>query len=554
MSATDVEREHDRTSSDWRSPLLDWSESAFWIGLSVVVLSLVSALATYLILTGLTPISPSSGIVYAVLFINTVLIAAMIGVISWQVRGLWQAWRAKVPGARLHIRIVGLFSIIAALPAILLAVGATTSFSRSLDGWFSKRTRAVIDNSLSVARAYLDEHGQVIRTDIVNMAKDIDAAADLIKGNVQELQQLVTAQAGLRELPAAYVVDRQGIPIVQAIEDLKLAYLVPPPEAMAQADAGQIALSLPKDNNRVAAVVKLQRYPGWYLYVARGVSPIVVEQVRRTELNVDEFERLREARFGLKLAHGLMYTMISMTALLAAIWVGMWFAGRFVAPIRRLIVAAQQVSRGNLKIELPEKRGEGDLRRLSSTFNTMTRELKSQRDALITANEQLSERRRFMEAVLSGVTAGVVGLDRSGRITLVSRSAQTLLGLGDADLSGKRLADGLPMFAGLLDPAAEPGMKPRASTQITVPVGDEERTLAVKVTRESGPCGDGGTVLTFDDITELVGAQRTSAWADVARRIAHEIKNPLTPIILSADRLRRKYGKVITEDRETSTS
>ncbi len=248
-----------------------------------------------------------------------------------------------------------------------------------------------------------------------------------------------------------------------------------------------------------------------------------------------------------------MYTMISMTALLAAIWVGMWFAGRFVAPIRRLIFAAQQVSTGDLLVELPEKRGEGDLRRLSHTFNNMTRELKHQRDALVTANEQLLDRRRFMEAVLSGVSAGVIGLDSQGRITLLSRSAEQLLGTTEAEVVGKRLSDVLPVFAALLRRRTTKGMrKPRGQQEISFPVNGEDRTFAVRVTREKAGPGDVGSVVTFDDITELVSAQRTSAWADVARRIAHEIKNPLTPIILSAERLRRKYGKVITgPDRET---
>ena len=182
---------------------------------------------------------------------------------------------------------------------------------------------------------------------------------------------------------------------------------------------------------RVAAVTKLEKYPGKFLYVARGVSPTVINHLQLTAQNVDEFNRLRKARGGLKIAHGLMYLMTSMTALLAAIWVGLWFAGRFVAPIRRLIAGAQEVSKGNLMVELPEKRGEGDLRRLSKTFNTMTRELKHQRDALVTANEQLLERRHFMEAVLSGVSAGVIGLDSQDRITLVSRAAVDLLGLAD---------------------------------------------------------------------------------------------------------------------------
>ncbi len=541
----------------WRSALLDPSEQAFRLGLSVVVLSLVSALATYLILTGLTPIAPSSGVVYTVLLINSLLIMAMIGVISWQVRGLQQAWRDRVPGARLHIRIVALFSLIAALPAILLAVGATTSFSRSLDGWFSKRTREIIDNSVSVARAYLDEHGQVIRTDIVNMARDLDAAADAVRGKDKELDQLLIAQAGLRDLPVAYVIDKEGIPLVMALEDNKLPYIAPPPEVIAQAETGVVPLLMPKDNNRVAAVTRLGRFPGQYLYVARGVSPAVVRHLRRTEQNVDEFERLRAARFGLKLAHGLMYLMISMTALLAAIWIGMWFAGRFVAPIRRLIEAAQQVSRGNLSVALPEKRGEGDLRRLSHTFNTMTRELKSQRDALVSANAEVSERRRFIEAVLSGVSAGIIGIEASGRVSLVSRSAEKLLGMSEKELSGRQLALTIPAFAAVVAEQAEAsqkdstGHKARTPAEVTLQVGTEERTFAVTVTREAASETGGRAVVTFDDITELVSAQRTSAWADVARRIAHEIKNPLTPIILSAERIRRKYGRVITEDRET---
>jgi two-component system nitrogen regulation sensor histidine kinase NtrY len=298
-------------------------------------------------------------------------------------------------------------------------------------------------------------------------------------------------------------------------------------------------------------VTKLQNYPGRYLYVMRGVSPKVIEHLRLTAQNVDEFNRLRKARGGLKIAHGLMYLMISMTALLAAIWIGLWFAGRFVAPIRRLIGAAQEVSTGNLHIELPEKRGEGDLRRLSQTFNTMTRELKNQRDALVTANEQLMERRQFMEAVLSGVSAGVIGLDSQDRITLVSRSAINLLGLNETDLVGKKLKDAIPAFANVLDEREEHTLKQRSQEEVTVFVSGEERTFAVIATRERATGGDVGSVVTFDDVTDLVVAQRTAAWADVARRIAHEIKNPLTPIQLSAERLRRKYSKNITHDRET---
>ena len=534
------------------SSALNPSDRAFWIGLGLVLLSLVSAFATYLILTGLTPIPPRDSVVLGVLAVNIVLIVAMIALLAWQGAGLAKAWRDRTPGARLHIRIVGLFSIIAALPTLLLAVGATVTFSRSLDGWFATSTRAIVLSSRDVANAYLDEHGQVIRTDIVNMARDLDMAAASIAGDPGRLQRLVMVQAGLRDLPAAYIINSDGQPVIETSADNRLAYVSPPASAIAQADKGEVALLMPSTRSyRVGAVTKLERYPGMYLYVTRGVSPQVTEHLRLTAQNVDEFNRLRKARGGLKVAHGLMYLMISMTALLAAIWVGLWFAGRFVAPIRRLIGAAQEVSTGNLDIELPEKRGEGDLRRLSQTFNTMTRELKNQHNALVTANEQLMERRHFMEAVLSGVSAGVIGLDSQDRITLVSRAASKLLGLAEADLVGKKLREAVPDFGAVLDDEGEHALKPRSQVEVTLSVGDEERTFAVMVTRERASDGDVGSVVTFDDVTDLVAAQRTAAWADVARRIAHEIKNPLTPIQLSAERLRRKYAKSITNDRET---
>ncbi len=534
------------------APYLDPSNRDFSTGLVIVVLSVVSAFATYLILTGLTPIVPSGGVVWSALLVNGALILAMIGIIAWHVVGLWQAWRAKSAGARLHIRIVVLFSIIAALPALLLAVAATVTFSRSLDNWFSGRVRTLIADSRSVAEAYVEEHGQTIRNDLLSMARDLDAAAPLVAGDNEQLRRLVIAQAGLRDLPSAYIIDGQGKEVIVGVEDKRLPFARPTQAALDEVRAGQVPLSLSMEDVRITAMGQLLSYPGWSLYISRHVSPAVLGHLQRTEQNAAEYERLRRVRGGLKLAHGLMYLMISMTALLAAIWAGMWFAGRFVAPIRRLIAAASDVRSGNLDVELPENRGEGDLRRLSHTFNTMTRELKQKRDELVSTNAQLQERRRFMEAVLSGVTAGVIGLDSNGRIELASRAAQELLGLGEDELVGKSLREAIPAFVPIVEiQAGDLSKGVRNPDPVTVEVGGNERTFALRVTHEKAGSGDVGMVVTFDDITELVTAQRTSAWADVARRIAHEIKNPLTPIQLSAERLKRKYGRTITEDRET---
>ena len=530
------------------------SERAFWTGLVVVVLSLISGLATYLILTGLTPIAPSNAVVLVVLLINIVLILAMFAVLGTQAAGLVGAWRRKAAGARIHVRIVGLFTVVAALPAILLAIAATTSFSRSLDTWFSSRTRTIVANSLDVARAYLDEHGRVIRTDIVNMAKDVDdLAASLATPSAEstDIANLVMAQIGLRDLSLAALIDSQGRVLTQSAGDVRVRYEAPVAEVIAQAESGQVPLALSTDRSHVTALTKLERLPGRYLYAARTVNPRVVGHLLRTEAAVAEYEGLRAARGGLKIVHGVMYFMIALTGVLAAIWVGLWFARHLVAPIRRLIDAAQRVARGDLAVELPLHRGEGDLRRLSRDFNYMTQQLAEQRNGLVDANAQLTERRRFMEAVLSGVSAGVLGLDPEDRIRLTNPSAERLLGLPASALVGKSLSQALPELAAALAGDTENELKPHTQRQVTLTVGGEERSFAVRMTREQADGDDDGSVVTFDDITELVSAQRASAWGDVARRIAHEIKNPLTPIQLSAERLRRKYSSSIHVDRDT---
>jgi len=538
-------------------PLLNPGDRVFWLGLVVVVLALIAALATFVVLTGLTPISPSGDVVPATLLINAILILAMFAVIGWQLAGLVQAWRDKVPGARLQVRIVALFSLIAVLPAVLLSLAAATTFSRSLDGLFAKRTREIIDNAGEVARAYIEVHGQLIRTDILNMARDVDAGkaaeASETGGKLSPgaLKTLLLAQTTLRGLPVGHLVNAEGQPIASAFDNVTVPFARPPAEAIRRAEAGEVPLLDSSSTARVYAVAKLPGSPGTYLYVARELSPAVVAQGRRTQQNTAEYERLRSVTRNLKIAHGLMYFMIASTALLAAIWAGLWFAARFVSPIRRLIEGAELVSKGDLTVALPEKRGEGDLRRFSATFNKMTRELKHQRDALVSVNSQLEARRRFTEAVLSGVSAGVIGLDSNGLVTLVSPSAERLLALDRDMIIGRKLEDALPELAAALTAKAEGGGKHRTACEATRMVGTNERTFAVEVTREQAGETIVGSVVTFDDVTDLAVAQRTAAWADVARRIAHEIKNPLTPIQLSAERIKRKYGAQITTDRET---
>jgi two-component system nitrogen regulation sensor histidine kinase NtrY len=525
------------------------SRLPFTLGLITMVLSLCSGLATYVILTGLTPIVPTHLVVVGVLLINLVLVLAMVMIIAWQVTGLWLARRRQVAGAQLHVHIVSLFSVIAVMPAILLAVFASVSLDRGLDHWFSVRTKSIIQNSIDVATAYLQEHGQIIRADTLAMAKDVDEAVELVKSQPQGFGNFLTSQAAIRALPIAYLIDGDGKVLATAASLPDLPYRAPPKEAMDLAKKGQVIVIAPGQTSMVGAIKSLQNFNDTFLYVIRPVNARVLQQLRETRANVAEYQLLEQRRAGVQVAFGLMYVAIALTLLLSAIWIGMWFANRLVAPIRQLMGAAQQISEGNLAVEVAVDPAGGDLAVLGSTFNTMTSELRSQRDELVGANTTLDERRRFMEAVLSGVTAGVVGVDSDGIITLVNRSAETLLRAKEANLCGQPLAKAVAEFGPLLKRAQKQGRR-LVTDQIALRRAGSEHNFAVRVTSEGAGQQAQGYVVTFDDMTELVSAQRSTAWADVARRIAHEIKNPLTPIQLSAERIRRKYGDSITKDRE----
>ena len=302
------------------------------------------------------------------------------------------------------------------------------------------------------------------------------------------------------------------------------------------------------DTNYVAAIMRLPKYDDKFLYMTRLLDPRVVPQLQATRASVQEYAAIEARRVGVQVAFALMYTVIALIVLLSAVWIGLNFANRLVAPIRRLIGAANLVSTGNLFVRVPVRQSEGDLAQLGETFNRMTQELRTQRDDIVRARDLIDSRRRFTEAVLSGASAGVIGVDGNGCISILNRSAEKLIGRSEAEALGRPLAEVLPELAGVTD-AVQSGAQRATQDQVTISRHGRERNLSVRVTSEQSADAEHGYVVTLDDITDLVSAQRTSAWADVARRIAHEIKNPLTPIQLSAERLRRKYGKMISEDR-----
>ena len=517
-------------------------------GVTLVVAAFLSALISFAVLLGLTPVEPVDEVVLGALVVNLVFVAGLIILVYLEIRSLLRARRRGKAAAKLHIRIVALFSIVAIVPAILVAVVASITLDVGLDRWFSLRTKSIVNSSLSVAEAYVLENARFLQGQTVSMANDLDNARTLYSLDRVGFQQFMTRQAVGRGLLGAFLVREDGSVIVTADRRTERPLPAVPLDALTSAARGEPTLIPPGVTNLVGAVMPLQEIEGTFLYTVRSVDPEVMRSMRLMEDATKEYQTLEEGRFSLQLAFGILYLGFALIVLLAAIWTAIAVADRLVRPIRTLIGAAADVTRGNLDVVVPVYTSDGDVGSLAHTFNNMIVEIRTQRDEILEAKDQIDDRRRFTEAVLTGVTAGVVGIGYDGRITIANRSATQLLGTeGDEDLPGRSFAEAAPEFDTVM---AEAYLRPRGDTrgQVTLRRGGKERHFDVKVTREEAHDGMESFVVTFDDITDLLIAQRSTAWADVARRIAHEIKNPLTPIQLSAERIRRRYGRQIPDE------
>jgi two-component system nitrogen regulation sensor histidine kinase NtrY len=519
-----------------------------WLAPFAVAIALLSAFQTFVVLSGLTPIEPTRHVVYSFLLINAGTILLLVGII---VREIWQVVQARRRGraaARLHVQIVSLFSVIAVLPAVMVAVVANVTIDRGLDRLFSGPTREVIQNSLIIARAYTYEHAQLIRGDILGMANDIARARPLFDQDRQSFRELLTANASVRNLPGAMLVDKDGHVLETAQTGIKQEFTTPPQDFLSNVDENEPQIAVFPDANYVAAVIRLRTFNDTFLYVARLLDPRVISQLKQTEASVAEYAQIESRRLGIQVAFALMFAVIALTILMASVLIGLNFANWLVAPIRNLMSAANIVSTGDLHVQVPVHKSAGDLAQLGETFNKMTQELRTQRDELVSASDLIDSRRRFIEAVLSSASAGIIGVDASSSVGILNRSAEKLIGHAESETLGHPLSDVLPELDDMMKTARE-GTQRLVQGQITITRDGHERNLSVRISAEQTSQSRDSYIITLDDITDLVSAQRTSAWGDVARRIAHEIKNPLTPIQLSAERIRRKFGKVIVEDK-----
>ncbi|MFB9952684.1 ATP-binding protein [Rhizobium puerariae] len=509
--------------------------------------ALICATLTLFVLLGVTPIAPTTNVVIASAIVNSLFILGLVYLIGREVARLVGARNRGRAAARLHVRIVVLFSIVAITPAVLVAIFASLTLNVGLDRWFSLRTQSIVQSSQDVARAYMLENASYLQGQTVSMANDLERNRAMFYLDRTGFVELMTRQARGRGMLGAFLVQEDGQAMVQA--DIKTEKPLPaiPADALRSAAAGQPTLIPPGITNLVGAVIKLDSISGAFLYTIRAVDPKVISAMRLMEENTAEYQAMEAGRTSLQIAFAVLYLGFALIVLLAAIWTAIAVADRIVRPIRLLISAADSVATGNLNVVVPVRAADGDVGNLSRTFNKMISEIRGQRDEILEAKDEVDDRRRFIEAVLSGVTAAVIGVEEDRRITIVNPSAEEFLGVSADRLIGEKLQDVSTEIDQVL---TEARVRARGDfrKQVNLMRGGKERTLSVQVTREEQRAAQESYVITLDDITDLVIAQRSTAWADVARRIAHEIKNPLTPIQLSAERLKRRYGKQIAED------
>lgn len=516
--------------------------------LGLVVLGPLLALATYLALGPLD--QGSTNALRLILLLDLIYILALAALVLAQVARLIAARRAKSAGSRLHLRLTGVFALMAFIPTVSVAVFAVLTINVGIEGWFSERVRVVVGNSLLAAEAYAEEEREGLRADAISLARSIDRArrsgtrlgdSELLSEGQRQVQR------GLRE---AYMID--GTAEIRARGDRSYLFNfdVPSAEEIEAANVADVRLIEDWENNEFRALVRLNSFVDRFLYISREVDGEILSLLDETQETIRLYQQLESERGRMLFEFGLLYLAFAVIIILAAVWLGLWFAERLSGPVGRLTGAAQQVGAGDLDVQVREDDGDDEIAMLGRYFNQMTKQLKGQRNTLLDNTRQIERRRRLFDSVLSSVTSGVVGLDPEGRVTFVNRSAMRLLDWEEEQQS-LALSVAVPEFGPLYETLTH---TPTEATQQEIKVSRQGRMENLLVRMATRRTDDGrleGYVVAFDDVTDLVSAQRMAAWGDVARRIAHEIKNPLTPIQLSAERIKRKFGPKLGEDSDS---
>ncbi len=507
------------------------------------------------ILTGLTVYilqgefgSNLSNVLRFILLIDGIYLLVVIAIVGYSVMRMFAARRAKSAGSRLHMRLSRVFAIVALIPTVLVAVFAVVTLSIGVEGWFSKNVQNVVSSSLSAANAYKNEQSNDLKVDLKFMAirlneyKDTNSFVSDSDLRLQLISYQNLIQRGLKE---AYIIDENANLRSRGELSYLFGYEEPNQEAMDSAKTGDLFIIEDWPNNEFRGLIKLESFADKYLYISRVVDGNILNLLDKTMESAITYNTMEAQREKILWSYGLLYFGFATFVILSSILLGMLFAERLSRPVGRLAGAAQRLGAGDFDVQVIEEKGDDEIAMLSRVFNHMTKQVKRQRDDLITANDYTERRRRLFDSVLSGVTAGVIGLSSDGNVGFINLAAEKLLNLNAENHEGKSIKLAVPEFVDLFLLIQKNENKTQQQEIKLTRAGATEILLVRVSARISEDLLVEGYVITFDDVTDLVSAQRLAAWGDVAQRIAHEIKNPLTPIQLSAERLKRKYSPMV---------
>ena len=487
----------------------------------LIAAAILSGFATYAALTETPPFGNNPNTVIWLLNLDLVILLLLVTLIARRILTIWSGRRQNIAGSRLHVRLVLIFSIMAAVPAIIMAVFSAFFFHFGVQTWFSENVRTAVVESQAVAEAYLEEHQQVIKADILAMANDIDRQAAVMMDAQAAYNRTLNTQSLLRNLSEAMIFDASGKILARSGLTFTLTFEKVPNYLLKQAEDGEVVVLTSDSDDRVRALVRLDSGADNFLFVGRRVDPVVLSHLASTKDAAERYAQLEGSYSGLQITVTMIFVVVALLLLLAATWIGIVLARQLVTPISTLISISDRVRAGDLTARVPKQEQVEEFDYLAQSFNRMTSQLQQQRDELIMANRQLDQRRRLTETVLAGVTAGVVGVDGKGKITLANSAAGELFETESDKLIGSDIVQIVPELKDLLTQAHN---KPSKLVQSEIPfvTGDEYKkdgrklTLTVRIAIELIGEEERGAVLTFDDITELQSAQRKAAWADVA--------------------------------------
>jgi len=513
----------------------------------LIVIGAISGLLTYASVLNMPPLGQSSNALIVLLNINIVVLLALVVLVSRRIIALYIRRKRGMVGSNLHIRLVFIFSLLAALPAMVMAVFSVGFFYFGLHGWLDDRVRTAINESQAVAQAYLEEHQQLIRADILALGSDLDRQAAILTFDNEAMTKMLETQSFLRNFSNIHLINSGGRVLAQANldSDFKTANLM---QNIPLASTTEAVIE-EKGQEGISALLKLSNYLDSYAYVERNIDPKVLGHVERTRKGVAQYQELERYSTRLQIILTVIYLLITLLLTISAVWFGLSFAKRLMTPITELINASEQARGGDLSVRVDPTYAVDEFKLLGNAFNRMTETIETQQGDLMSANAQMDFRRRFTETILGGVSTGVLSVDADGKVTLANNAAGELLHTAIEGLIGQKISHIMPELTHFLEDAfADEEYGHVKTCEIQVRRQDKAiRTFMARIVVERLDHGQKGAIVTFDDLTTVLANQRKAAWADIARRIAHEIKNPLTPIQLSAERLNRKYRKNLSE-------